>query len=275
MSESQYFSMLRRPLVYLILLGLASALVYAYAFTTAYPLDYLMRYGFPPDMAVITWYSRQALTLYVGGVTLLFALYLAAILVAARLQSARAWPWVLGIGVGLGLLLVGTYPFSASDIFLYIARGRVLGVYGQNSMGIAPIYFNARAYVPFSSEWLKTASPYGPLWEWAAGWLAALGHGSPLRSILIFKLFNLACYALGGLLVVRILQRRGEGRLVARLLTFAWNPLVLLESMANGHNDLLMVLFVLLALWCWDDQRYTETLLALALGGMVSSSPGS
>lgn len=62
----------------------------------------------------------------------------------------------------------------------------------------------------------------------------------------------LADLALCGVLVA-LLQARGlPGRLV---LVYAWNPLVLVEFAHGGHNDVVVLLFLFLALWAWESRR--------------------
>ena len=74
-------------------------------------------------------------------------------------------------------------------------------------------------------------------------------------------------------MVYDALRLRGNSNPLAGLVAFAWNPLVLLECLANGHNDLAMMFFVALALWCWQKHRHTEFLLALVCGGLIKYVP--
>ena len=46
---------------------------------------------------------------------------------------------------------------------------------------------------------------------------------------------------------------------------FAWNPLILLESAGNGHNDILMVFFLLLAVYFAASDRPWLVIPALVL----------
>jgi len=48
---------------------------------------------------------------------------------------------------------------------------------------------------------------------------------------------------------------------------------VLIETHANAHNDLVMMLFVLLAVWLWESGRYLGVLPALTLGALVKYVP--
>jgi hypothetical protein len=54
---------------------------------------------------------------------------------------------------------------------------------------------------------------------------------------------------------------------------FAWNPLVIYETVGNGHNDIVMVFFVVLAMFALTRRRFTSAALALTAGGLVKFIP--
>ena len=257
----------------LLLCGLLSLAAYGFAFIAPYNLYFLTSQGAIPDLGRITGYSPAAFWRYVGCLAALFALYGFGVALAGNLQDRGSLWVVLGCGLAAALLLVQVYPYAASDVFLYIVRGRVLGVYGHNSLVVPPSAFPTETYLPFYSEWADTPSPYGPLWEWIAAGLARLGDGSLLRSLIAFKALGLLSYIGCALLLAAILRARRPEGMLRGLILFAWNPLVLLETHAMAHNDLCMVFFVLLALWFWERERYPWVIVSLVLGGLVKYVP--
>ena len=258
----------------LLICGLLALGVYIWAFASRFSLLKLAPTGLPPDLSILTGRSPAAYVRYVGEITVLFGLYLMGLYLARRAEGRVAIAIVIGCGVLSALVLSGVYPFGASDLFLYVARGRVLGIHGYNSLVVAPNAFqDVTTYVPFPSEWIGSPSPYGPLWEWTAALLARLGDGSLLRSLLVFKLFNVGVYIACLGVIVAILRRRGSEHVISGLIAFAWNPLVLLECHAQGHNDLYMMLFVLLALWAWETSHHSSAIALLMLGGLVKYVP--
>jgi hypothetical protein len=56
-------------------------------------------------------------------------------------------------------------------------------------------------------------------------------------------------------------------------LLFAWNPLLLFEFAASGHNDSFMMMFVLLAALLLAYQRHLLAVAALALAALVKATP--
>lgn len=266
--------MLRRDSYILFGLGLLSVVVYTIGLALPYPLVALAQKGGVPDIGILSSYRWGAAIAYVAVIIAAFALYGLALRVARRVEGARSVAWgVVILGTAAAVGLVAVYPFAASDVFLYVARGRVLGVHGYNPFVVPPNAFPMDSYVPFRSQWAGVASPYGPLWEWIAAPLARLGDGTLLRSLVAFKGATLAAYLGCTALVAAILHRRDPQRLVWGVVAFAWNPLVLIEAMANGHNDLVMVLCVLLAVWLWESERYVWVIPALVLGALVKYVP--
>ena len=263
----------RRPALLMTACGLLSLAIYIGAFVAPYNLYRLARLGSPADLGEISRYSFSACALYVGAVTVLFGLYLLALRWARHLEGWQPCLWVIALGLAAAAILTQVYPYTATDAFLYIVRGRVLGIYGRNSMLVPPGAFPTAPYLPFQSEWTRIPSPYGPLWEWTAAALARLGDGSLVRSLLVFKAFGFLNYVGCMALIIAILRARRAGRVLPGLLAFAWNPLVLLETHAMAHNDLYMVFFILLSIWLWDRGHYPAVFVALTLGVLIKFVP--
>jgi hypothetical protein len=70
-------------------------------------------------------------------------------------------------------------------------------------------------------------------------------------------------------LVERLLLELRPGAALEGLYFFAWNPLVLLMTVGDGHNDIVLVALVLLALWLLLRERWAFSLAVLALSVWV------
>lgn len=102
-----------------------------------------------------------------------------------------------------------------------------------------------------TDHWVNNPSPYGFLYLLMAKALCLLGGGNKALTLFYFKASNLVIHLLIGGLVwlgARRCQRDNPDFHPERsLYLYLWNPLLLLHSVANGHNDLWMGLFLLLS----------------------------
>lgn len=191
---------------------------------------------------------------------------------AQRASGWLAWLLVIGGALAFGGVLLGMQPFGAADLFDNILHGRVLGIYGANPFHYAPAAFPADPFLRYVA-WQTTPSAYGPLWEVLAGGTAWLAGDGILRNILFFKLLSALFWGGNGVLVSLILRTYAPERALAGLLLFAWNPVILYETMGNGHNDIAMIFWVLLAAWLLLRRHHTLGILAILVGALFKFIP--
>ena len=168
------------------------------------------------------------------------------------------------------LLMPGTF---SRDPFSYFAYGQVAGVAGLNPYLVPPDTAIGSASLRWvDPDWRALTSPYGPLWTSVSALLASIMGDWPVERMLVVNKLLMAVIQLANLGLIWWLVRRtlvGRGARLTALAVFAWNPLVLLELIGNGHNDALMVLLLLASLVPLAGQARTATptrwLLAAAL----------
>src|SRR5205823_10459139 len=108
--------------------------------------------------------------------------------------------------------------------------------------------------------WNTQPSAYGPTWIAMSSllqWLVLpFGTQTLLPLLIVLRLFGLAAHLCSTLLIWSIsghMQRRqGQIDMQKRILAtfaFAWNPLLLFEACVNAHNDVALLLLILLAIW--------------------------
>lgn len=178
----------------------------------------------------------------------------------------RPRPAILLVSVLFALPLLFTYPFNATDIFGYIIRGRVASVYGQNPYATPPSVFVDDQLVDLIGEWTGETAPYGPLWELAAAGLTAMSDDL-FANVLLFKGLSLACFLIITVLIWPMLPS-GPAR-PAYTILWAWNPALLLTFVANGHNDALMLLWLVLGWWLGRRGRYMAGFLVMVLAALT------
>lgn len=230
----------------LILIGSTSALLYLVLVLLA-PLPQWGSLGTPTDLGGITRPEPWKAVVWVSTVVVLFGLYGAAFYRVGKVPLPPGW--VVGFGLVFGLILIWLYPVTATDLFQYVMRARVGAVHGANPLAVPPSTFPNDPLLPFTGVWRDSVSPYGPAWEVLAGSVARLGFTGAVSGALAYKGVAFLAYAVC-IVLLAVAQRSpaqpyGNGR---ALLFFAWNPLVLIQGIGNGHNDLVMLAWLLLGL---------------------------
>lgn len=234
------------------------------------------RYPLVPNSATLTdigklsQYQRTDFFGYALGFGVLFALYLLALHESRSLPAQAALPAVFVCGTGMALGMVWMYPVSAIDVFLYAVRSRLLTAYGQNPISVPFSVHPNDPWMPFAtSYWAERVSPYGPLWNAVAAPITALSGDRMAVALIGFKLLCLLCALACTWLIARTLAATGRADAATGALLFLWNPLVLWESVGNAHNDVVLTLLLLLALYAWAAQRNVLVLPALVLATLL------
>jgi hypothetical protein len=210
------------------------------------------------------------------SLTVLFVLqtglYLLSWAMSYRAGGRDAWTVLLWGSVASSVALLFVYPIASTDIFDYINHGRLWGIYGLNPFTVPASRLPGDYFYPYVG-WPHATSAYGPLWELAAAPLARLVGRGLIPNVLAFKLLSAVFYWGSLAVLVPIMRRVAPARLLPAVLLLAWNPLVLYETFANGHNDIVMIFFMLVAVLAMLARRYTAAILALLVGGLVKFIP--
>ncbi len=185
---------------------------------------------------------------FVGLLVGLFALYGAGLRATGGRSSGRLELAVFGTGATfLVAQLFGAATLS-HDVYSYIVYGRIQALYDTNPYLVPPSDFRDDPFWKLVT-WRDTTSVYGPLWTLLSAGLAWLGGDRLGLTVLLFRASAvLAGLAAAGLVWV-CLRRTAPERAAQGLLFFLWNPLVVIETGLSGHNDTLMMAFVLLGLY--------------------------
>ena len=204
---------------------------------------------------------------YAALILTLFALLLAAFRHAKRHGLGHrplATLLVGALAMALPLLLV--YPINATDVFRYVVRGRIASTHAANPYLDPPSVFIGDPFIPLTGEWAGETSPYGPLWEIVAAGLTAVSGDNLLAGVLLFKGLALAAFLITGVLIWQLMP---DERRPSYLLLWVWNPALLLTFVANGHNDALMILWLVLGYWLGRRGRPLLGFWIMALAALV------
>jgi hypothetical protein len=216
------------------------------------------------------------LTLYFGVTLLTFGLYAAVLGMCRRGELAnagdRALAVLLPVTFSIGLLF--THPQWSIDVFTYMVHGY------QIDTGVNP-YLQAAKDVadPFASEiaargWIPVhgVSPYGALWTWVEAAIWRVGPHLDVQVLLFKSVSVLAMFGCAAAIWLILARVEPERRFLG-LLTFLWNPVVILEVTGEGHNDAVMILFLLLAILWSVRRRAAAAVTSIAVGTLVKIVP--
>jgi hypothetical protein len=160
--------------------------------------------------------------------------------------------------------LLGLMPFTA-DLFTYLSQAHSFTDLQINPLVEAPLSQGPDPLLAsYGTVYLTQPTAYGPVWVL----LSAVGTWGPLDiGWGLFYLKALCLFAFLGCarLLENLLQAVRPEKSNSSLYLFAWNPLVLLMAVGDAHNDIVMMLGVLLALWLLLQERWVPMFIVLTL----------
>jgi len=222
----------------------------------------LTLYNFSFWNPIRTW--LQALTNL--QVTLIF-LILSLLLIILYLKNKYSDPdrnvlWLLILPA------IFTYPLFSHDIFNYLFNAKMVLIYHANPHIQTAINFAFDPITRFMHN-IHTSAPY------AYGWtifslipgLAWLTQNFTL-SFWLMKLF-IALFWLGQLFILRKIISKFYPTQTWRWYLFAFNPLVLIETLIVGHNDVVMMFLALLSYWFYLNSAKFKAVLLLLLSASI------
>jgi len=275
---------------FLVAAGGSAVLVYC-AILLRLPLltIYMLRLKNLNQMPAADWTTGL---LIVGCIVLLFAGYAVGMnSIATMHQPGRAWAPIIGFPIVFVAVLMLVFPITSTDIYDYLFRGRMLAHYGANPFASTPKAFQNDPLLPYVA-WQEAVTAYGPLWEYLSGslaWLlgetpgaAAAANALLLRYLLGYKAVAILGYLLCGTAIWCALRNTAPNYRWVGFYLWMWNPLVLWETAAAGHNDAWMTLCVAVAIWFFERGALSHSrtrrgylisgalaLLALTVGGLI------
>lgn len=195
--------------------------------------------------------------IYTLFLVLLFGLYYVSYIQTQN--NNLSWQLTKRIIGLVSLILFFAYPAMLSyDLFSYIAYAKVLTVYHENPYIIMPYQFIGDPILNFT-RYANLTLQYGLSWLLLSVIPYVLGLGNYLVILFNFKLLAILFY--GG--TIYLLGKLTKD--TRSVVLFALNPLVLLEIVASGHNDIVMMFFALAAFYFVQKKRYFIALLAILL----------
>lgn len=202
-------------------------------------------------------FNQRLLTtiIYALFIFLFFAVYFSIFKKRNKLK-VRDLKVLLATTVGILFL---AYPAMLSyDIFNYISTAKVAFFYRENPYLIMPIEFSGDPFFIFTRATNKTAL-YGPFWILLSLLPFAFGFGKFLLILLNFKLLMALFYAGASYLIWKISKN------IVPVVLFSFNPLIIIETLVSGHNDIVMMFLALLSFLLLSKNRLVFAILMFTL----------
>ena len=170
--------------------------------------------------------------------------------------------------VFVGILAWGLLPADSSDVLEYVGFGRLAAVYHVSPYLHTYSEFTDRIapYVTWDDP-----MPYGPVVLPVFALAGLVSEHHLFVAIYVIKFAWLLIHFLNAGLVYQIAKSTAADPRYA-LFVFAFNPLILLEQLANGHNDGPLILCGLLAVLALQRGRGALAVMAALLSALVKTS---
>lgn len=170
--------------------------------------------------------------------------------------SDRVW-WVLAASA---LVLCAIPPLFGGDLMEYLIRGRIFGLYHLNPYVHFPREFPQDILFPYSI-WQNHADAYGPLFLGIKVLPVILFPNSIFGMIWAQKTIFLIFMALGTYWLLKIAELSKADQGYRHAILFVLNPLLVLRSLVDGNNDIVMVCFSIGAVTYLLQKKYTACFL--------------
>jgi hypothetical protein len=153
-------------------------------------------------------------------------------------------------------LLIISYPFLSYDEFNYIATAKVAFTWHENPYVVMPIEISNDSNLCFTRAANKVAL-YGPTWLLLSWIPHTLGMGNIWQTIIAFKFMNALWYIGFCYLIWRVTKN------IKNVIFFSLNPLILIETLVSGHNDLIMMVLASGGLLLWQKKEWMNRFIGL------------
>ncbi len=134
------------------------------------------------------------------------------------------------------------YPIFTQDLWLSAAWGRMIVA------NVNPYHhlFTPETLAGLPLDHFPMVMSYGPAWGLVSAAVMAVAGNSAIAAAVLFKGILAAAWVWSLILVMRIMAEKPAFERALAVAAFGWVPLTVLQTVAEGHNDMLMAALALL-----------------------------
>ncbi len=194
------------------------------------------------------------------------------VLLRAAWRGEITTRFALGLSVAFHLAIVLLPLLISRDVYSYIAHGQIVAIHHANPYVQTPADFPSfltRELV--GPKWVDTPSVYGPLFSHLSGLVT---RTSTRLDVLVdaFRLIAIAASLATTFVIAAVARRVRPSRAAFAVAAFGLNPVLLFQSAASGHNDLLVALAVAISAWLLLRDRTLWAAGVLTCGALIKAT---
>lgn len=202
-------------------------------------------------------------TLFCTILFLLFFFYIYAIKLIEKKIITRTKLWKIIISITV--LLVLSYPAFSYDMFNYMFTAKTVLIYKKNPYDVIPLNFTAIDPWVNVMRWTHLPSAYTPVWILLTLLPFLLGFGYFLLILWNIKIMIACFYLFCTWLIGKILDKEEADKSVKGMAIFALNPLIIIECLVSGHNDIVMMAVALYSFYLFHQRKRIASFFILGL----------
>ena len=204
---------------------------------------------------------------FIGLMSIMFILYMLVVKHCNKIFENKK-QLIITICI-ISVLFALIIPYTSTDVYSYIANGWSDSHYHENpyykSVGQVSDEYHVRDQMQnkIANCWRYETVVYGPLWTLICKLLTSISFGNIDVALAIFKGTNLIVHLINCILIWKITHKKKF------VLIYGANPAILFEALSNVHNDIFIVLFILLAIYFVTKKK--NLMLSVAFVAMATA----
>ncbi|HEY3022421.1 MAG TPA: hypothetical protein VGK11_02165 [Actinomycetota bacterium] len=179
---------------------------------------------------------------------------------------------VIGLAVAYHVVVLFLPLLFSRDVYSYAYYGRIAAVHNANPYVATPSDFPSDPLAQYvGPRWVGTPAVYGPLFTLLSSGVARM-FGGVTASIVAFRFIAIAASLATIAVLAPLVRRVRPDREAFAMAMIGLNPVVLFQSVASGHNDLLVALSIAGALALVFAGKELPATAVLSVGAMVKAT---
>lgn len=199
------------------------------------------------QLILLGYFQRPLSTLVISVLLVLLYLFYIRIIILVKngkLSSTK----ILWLVVITAAVLFFSYSAFSHDLFNYMFDARIVTKYHQNPYSHAALDFTGDLWTRFM-HWTHRTYPYGPSWLAITLIPSFFGFGKFVLTLFNFKVMFTVFHIGNIYLIYKILGKVQPKLSLLGVTLYAFNPVVLIESVVSPHNEVIMLFFLLLSIY--------------------------